>query len=212
MADQGGFIRGGAGRPVDGRLVGVITGWLLVASLIALAAVLTVGAVNTDQRDARLRAYGTPVSVTITSCYGRASGTGITVDGYVCRGAFTLNGHGYVAVLGGSAALHVRGDVVPAVADPRSPTTVRLAGSVPASGRRWQPFLTPATLALVAIVLAVAVLWRSRRFRPDNDRRPGPSRTGPPISARSIRSVAGGAGDGWPSSPPGRLHPESARG
>ncbi|HTW21036.1 MAG TPA: hypothetical protein VME70_12595 [Mycobacteriales bacterium] len=172
-----GYLRGGTGLAVDGRTVGLVTVWVVVVSLAALAGALFVGAVGAERRDAELRAHGTPVRVTVTSCYGRASGTGITVDGYVCRVAFAFDGVRRTTVLGGSTVLREPGRVLTAVVDPYSPTTVRTPGSLTA-GSHWLPFAAPAALAAVALVVGVVFGGLRRRPSPDA-KRPGPHRTGP---------------------------------
>jgi len=90
-----GYVRG-AGVVMDSRRT---LRALVVVSVLVLATltiVLTREAINANARISRLRQHGVPVDVTVTSCLGLASGSGITEAGYRCRGTFTLKGHHYI--------------------------------------------------------------------------------------------------------------------
>jgi uncharacterized membrane protein len=122
-----GYIRGGGGAPTDAPRVLRIFAGVCLGLLAAVAVALIVGAVHENSRRHELQHHGVTVQVTVTSCVGTATGTGITVNGFTCRGSFVLNGHTYVDVIRGSSQLLARGSVLTGVADPRSPSVLSTA-------------------------------------------------------------------------------------
>jgi hypothetical protein len=110
-----------------------------------------------------LRHRGVPVNVTVTSCLGILSGTGITVTSFQCRGSFDLAGRSYNAVIDGSSVNHAVGDVVKAIADPKHPTSVSTPSSVVGAHSSWRAFIGPAILFLVLVLVIVGGVWSSRR-------------------------------------------------
>lgn len=157
-----GYIRGGGGIVDTRRLFRVLIGSAIVA-LAALVVVLTVEGVHKNSRIDSLRHRGVPVDVTVTSCFGILSGTGITVTTFQCSGSFDLAGRSYKAVIGGSDVNHAAGDVVKAVADPKHPTSVSTASSLVNAHSSSRPFIGPAVLFLLLILLIAGALWWSRR-------------------------------------------------
>jgi hypothetical protein len=161
-----GYIRGGGGVDVDGRLVVRILLGLFVATLSILVAVLTAEAVHDNAQHVRLHRHGIPVNVTVTGCVGLASGTGITVAGYTCRGSFTVNGRTYDDVIGGSADLHQPGDRLRGVTDPSNPRILATAESVASEHPSRGAFVTPALLLLLLVLIVAFAAWRFRRQAP----------------------------------------------
>jgi hypothetical protein len=165
MTSPGGYIRGGAGRPTDNRHVLRIG---LVACLVAVALVVLALAVQASRqasRSDRLVHDGVAVRVTVTSCFGIATGTGITATDFACQGSFVLDGHRHVDRIGGSSKLLPTGTVIRGVTDPASPTTLSVAGAVTASSGAGRSYLLGAS-ALVLLLLAGIATWRLRRSRP----------------------------------------------
>jgi len=163
-----GYIRGGGGIVDPRRLFRVAVGSAIVA-LAVLVVVLTGEAVHKNSRIDSLRHRGVPVDVTVTSCFGILSGTGITVTTFQCSGSFELAGRSYNAVIGGSDANHAAGDVVKAIADPKHPTSVSTASSLVNAHSSWRRFVSPAVLFVLMILLIAGALWWSRR---DSAQRP----------------------------------------
>jgi hypothetical protein len=162
-----GYIRGGAGLPTDSRHVLRIAAGVLLAALAVLAIVLTVTAAHQNTRRHRLQQHGVGVQVTVTGCVGEATGSGITVDGFTCRGSFTLNGHRYNEVIGDSAQLLTPGHVLQGVTDPASPSTLSTAAAVRASAANsdWRAYIPPAILYGLLIVAAGVFWWSRQRHR-----------------------------------------------
>jgi len=156
------YIRGGGGVIDTRRLFRVVVGSAIVA-LAVLVTVLAVEAVHKNSRIDGLQRRGVPVDVTVTSCFGILSGTGITVTTFQCSGAFDLAGHSYHAVIAGSDINHQAGDVVQAVADPKHPTSISLASSLVNAHASWRPFIAPTVLFVVLVLLIAGALWWSRR-------------------------------------------------
>jgi hypothetical protein len=155
------YVRGAPGLAVGPRRIAWVVAGLGAAVLVFFVVVLTVSAIDEQSRTSRLRKVGVPVQATVTSCVGRASGTGITTIGYACRGVFTLAGVRHEAVIGRSSVLRAPGDVVPAVADPRDPSVLVTARSVARPPSSWTPFIAPASL-FVVLVAGVAIIVRRR--------------------------------------------------
>lgn len=168
----GGYIRGGGGVIDTRRLFRVVVGSAVVA-LVALVVVLTIEAVHKNSRIDSLHHRGVPVDVTVTSCLGILSGTGITVTSFQCNGSFNLDGRSYNAAITGSNVNHTAGDVVQAVADPKHPTSVSTATALVNAHSSWRAFIAPAVLFVVLVLLILGAVWWSRRASaqrpPDGD-------------------------------------------
>jgi hypothetical protein len=160
-----GYIRGAGGAPDRRRTLRV----LLVVSVLVLATlttVLTVQAIHANTRISRLRQHGLPVNVTVTSCLGLASGTGITETGYRCRGTFTLDGHHYNELIAGTNNLHPAGETIRAVTDPNDPAILSTADALATTHPSWTAFITPAIPILLIVSLLALVGCRRLRRKP----------------------------------------------
>jgi hypothetical protein len=157
-----GYIRGGGGIVDTRRLFRVIVGSAIVA-LAVLVVVLTIEAVHKNSRIDSLQHRGVPVDVTVTSCFGILSGTGITVTSFQCSGSFDLAGRSYNAVIVGSNVNHAVGDVVKAVADPKHPTSISTPSSLVNAHSSWRAFIGPAVLFVPLVLLIAGAAWWSRR-------------------------------------------------
>jgi hypothetical protein len=161
-----GYVRG-AGVVMDSRRT---LRALVVVSVLVLATltiVLTREAINANARISRLRQHGVPVDVTVTSCLGLASGSGITEAGYRCRGTFTLDGHHYNEVIAGTTDLRGAGETLHAVADPSDPAILSTADVLATTHPIWTAFISPA----IPMLLLLPLLVLARRLR----RKPPPS-------------------------------------
>jgi hypothetical protein len=141
----------------------------IVILLAVLTVVLVVQAVHQNALNRRLQSRGVPVNVVITHCVGRATGTGITTEGYDCTGRYVVDGTSYSHVIGGSSALFRPGQKVAAIADPRDPTLLATVRSVATTPARWKGFISAAiTFAVLLVFLGIALLFsrRSARTRP----------------------------------------------
>ena len=168
--DDASYLRGVRVADVDtGRVVRVLVAVVLIG-LIVLAGVLTVSATSQNSRLGKLRDQGVPVAMTVTGCLAISSGIGMSVEYWDCRGSYTLGGHPYNEVIGGSRT-HLRdGEVVEAVAVPGHPALVSLATSVSQRRSSFAPYVTPIILAALGVTGALGLLlWsrRRRRLHPD---------------------------------------------
>jgi hypothetical protein len=167
-----GYIRGGGGVIDTRRLFRVVAGSAIVA-LAVLVVVLTIETVHKNSRINGLQRRGVPVDVTVTSCLGVLSGTGVTVAYFECSGSFDLDGRSYNAVIAGSHANHSAGDVVKAVADPKHPTRISTVTALVNAHSSWRAFVGPGVLFLLLVLLIVGAFWWSRRNsaqrHPDGD-------------------------------------------
>jgi hypothetical protein len=159
------YIRGAGGVEVGWRRIAAVLVGASVVVLLAFAIVLTVEAAQQNSRINSLRASGVPVDVTVSSCLGMASGTGITESGYQCRGTFTVGGHRYNEVIDGSTDLHAPGDTLRAVTVPSDPAILSTATAVAAMHASWTAFVVPAALFLAALLTIALVVRHSRARR-----------------------------------------------
>jgi hypothetical protein len=162
-----GYIRGGGGIEVSrGRLVGALLGAMALA-LLVVAGVLGADAAGQNSRADRLHASGVAVDATVSGCVALASGTGITAYGYRCRATFSLDGRQHEEMLGGTNDLLPTGQTLAALTLRDDPGVLYTASSVDAMRSTWTVYVTPALLALLAVVLAVLAGygWRRRAHR-----------------------------------------------
>jgi hypothetical protein len=161
----GGYIRGGAGVTTDARQVLRIALWAFLGSLAILTIALVVNGLHHNARAQRLQHHGVAVPVIVTSCLGQATGTGITVNGFTCRGSFMLNDRHYNEVIGGSAALLNRGQAVHGVVDPSDPSNLSTAAAVQHTTAASRPFVLAGIPALALVIFGGLAFWSSRRER-----------------------------------------------
>jgi hypothetical protein len=159
------YIRGGAGMAVDtGRAVRIF-GLFCLAALATLVILLTISASHQNSRLSRLQHHGVPVNVTVTGCVGLASGTGVTQYGFTCRGTFTLDGHSYNEVIGGSNSIHAPGEVLQALTIPSDPTLLSTTTAVEHRHSSHTVYITPAILLGVFVLGVILYIGISRRTR-----------------------------------------------
>jgi hypothetical protein len=161
--ERPGYVRGAAGFSVDARTVKRLAAGFCIVALAVLAVVLVVQGVHTNAQNDRLKNHGLAVSLVVTHCVGRAGGTGITTEGYTCTGTFSLNGRSYTDMIGGSSALHRRGDILDGVTDPHNPKIVATAQSVAATKPSWHEYISAAITFVVLLVVTAFALWQFRR-------------------------------------------------
>ncbi len=168
--DDATHLRGVRVAQVDtGRVVRVLVAIALVG-LITLAAVLTASATSQNSRLNRLRNQGVPVQMTVTGCVAISSGIGMSVKYWECRGSYTLGGHSYNEVIGGSRAHLGDGQVVEAIAVPGHPALVSTSANLPQGRSSWTTYVPPIILAVLGVAGALGLmLWsrRRRRLRPE---------------------------------------------
>jgi hypothetical protein len=164
-----GYIRGGAGLAVSRRQVLLICLALLVIGLLALTVVLVTETAHDNARHRRLQTHGVAVQVTVTSCVGTATGTGITVNGFTCEGSFSLDGRRHVDQIRGTSALLSRGRVIAGITDPSSPGTLLTAHAVRRAVPSWHSYIGPVIPGGIAAVVVAAGLVGARIGRRRGD-------------------------------------------
>jgi hypothetical protein len=166
VTDEGtDYIRGAGGVTVDNRRVLVVVVGSCLAILAAVAVALGIAAVDQNSRNTNLKQRGVAVDVSVTSCIGVLSGTGVTVASFNCRGTFTLGGHTYTDTIRGSTAPLATGAIVKAIADPHNPSVLSTTQSVAAAHPSWRAFILPAVLLVLAVGGAAGLLGYVRRGR-----------------------------------------------
>jgi hypothetical protein len=163
---SGTYIRARAGGEVDARRVLRVVMFLCVVGLVALVIITTIGAANQNSVQSRLQRDGVPVKVTVTQCEGVTSGIGQALQYTTCRGDYTLAGHRYNEVIGGSRVVHPIGQTLEGVAVPGHPALLSTATAVAKKFSSWTPYITPIVLAAVTVVVLLVLLlaprWRRR--------------------------------------------------
>jgi len=158
-----GYIRGAGGANVSGRNVARVAVGFWLALLGCLAIVLAVQGVHQTSRDHRLQRQGVPVEVTVTSCFGRAAGTGVTPTGFSCTGTFSLDGRRYSDLIGGTSSLLARGSTLRAVTDPNHRSILATTSAVATTKPSWKNFVSAAIVFLVLLLSAALARWRLTR-------------------------------------------------
>jgi hypothetical protein len=175
LAPASGYIRGGGGIEIARHRIATVALGCAVVLLLFVGVMLAIDAATENSRIDLLRAHGVPVNVTVSSCLGMASGTGITASSFQCRGTFTVSGHAYDEVIEGSVDNRAPGDILNAVVVPSDPaivyTSVAAAQLRPSGGA----FVTPAILMALALGLGGAVAGWRRRTPGARVRRSNPS-------------------------------------
>jgi hypothetical protein len=147
----------------------------MVGSLVVLAVlvvVLFVVAANKNSKNTLLQRDGLPVTVTVTRCIGNLSGSGSTVAGYTCRGAFSFHGHRYHDVIGGLVQSTPAGSTVRGITDPSDPSILGWFPAVQHAQSSISSFIAPAILLGVLVVLVSLIAWRARGRRANVPARP----------------------------------------
>jgi hypothetical protein len=157
------YIRGAGGVEVRGGTVARVIVGICLTALAILVILVSLETVRQHSRYSRLQRSGVAVDVTVTGCLGLASGTGITVAGYTCKGTFLLDGHRYTDVIGGTSQLYQPGQRIRAVADPARPAVLATPESVARTHWSWTAFVTPVGLLVLLALLVALAGWRFRR-------------------------------------------------
>jgi hypothetical protein len=166
VTDEGtDYIRGAGGVTLDNRRVVVVVIGSCLAILAAVAVALGIAAAQQNSRNTHLKQHGIAVDVTVTSCIGVLSGTGVTVASFDCRGTFTLAGHTYTDAIRGSTQPLATGAIVNAVTDPHNPSVLSTTQSVAAAHPSWRALILPTVLLVLAIGGAALLLGYVRRGR-----------------------------------------------
>jgi hypothetical protein len=152
----------GAGVSVDGRKIAHVVVGLVLVTLVALSCVFFVAGAHQNGQFDRIHADGVGVRVTVDGCLGSLGGSGSNAAGYICRGAFTLDGVRHDEIIPGSQLRlphsTVRAIVVPD--DPALLVTVAAAATDRASAR---VYILPAVLLACAIAFGAVIILRRRR-------------------------------------------------
>jgi hypothetical protein len=159
--ESGSYIRGGGGVEIDPRRIVRPLAAICILALAGLSIGLAVDAGNQNGRAATLRKHGVPVTVSVTGCLAVSSGIGMGVEYWQCRGDFSLGGHRYNEVIGGSRALLEPGRQVAALAVPGQPASLSTVASVAEKHSSFTPYVTPVVLGAVAVVWAGGWALRS---------------------------------------------------
>jgi hypothetical protein len=170
-------LRGVRVAEIDPRRVFRVVVSLVLLALIASTVALIISAARQDARLHRLHHDGVQVEVTVTGCVGISSGVGMGIEYWECRGTYTLGGHSYNHVIGGSRAHLENGQQVPAIAVPGEPGLLSTVDTAAKKYSPWTAYVTPIILGAVTVALILGlVVWSKRRHR----RRAPNAPAGPP--------------------------------
>lgn len=142
------------------RVVRVLAGGMLVA-MVGLSIALAVATTRNHSGLEALSRRGVAVQATVTRCLAISSGVGMGVEYWRCQGSYSLGGRTYDQTIGDSRRLLDVGAVLPAVAVPGHPDLLALQRPGARSG--WGDFVPAILAGLVAVVMAVALMWGRRR-------------------------------------------------
>jgi hypothetical protein len=148
---------------VDSKQVVRVLSVVALVTLAVLAVVFAVGGAHRNGQVTRLTQHGVPVVMSITNCVGVASGSGSTPASFTCRGTFTLSGHRYDEILGGTQAQYPVGSSVKAVSVPGDPALVSTASSVAGEHASFSVFVVPIVLT---VLFAAGLVLLIRQHRP----------------------------------------------
>jgi len=162
----------GAGVSVDkGRLVWWVFLVVAVGLLVASVTLAVAGSRKNDQIN-QLRQHGVAVVVTATGCDGLLGGSGSNGAGYVCRGAFTLDGRQYNEELPGNTFLSP-GTKVGAIAVPSDPGLVTTPAILAGEHASNTVFVVPVVLGVLAVGGVIVLVFLRRRREPAANPPPG---------------------------------------
>jgi hypothetical protein len=157
-------LRGVRVAEVDSRWVFRIVIAVVLLVLLASTVALTVSGAHQNARLHRLHHEGVRVVVTATGCVGISSGVGMGIEYWECRGSYTLGGHSYNQVIGGSRAHLENGQKLVAVAVPGEPGLLSTVDAAAKKYSPWSAYVTPIILgaATVALLLGL-IVWSKLR-------------------------------------------------
>jgi len=159
-----GRLRGAGVDDVDPKALARFAVLLLVLVLAVLVVVLYAAGARKNAQVTKLRDHGVPVVVTITQCRGELGGSGSNGAGYVCRGAYRLDGRRFVEPIPGDTR-YDPGTTIKAVAVPADPQLVAPATTVAGEHPSAAVYVLPTVLLVALVAMCGAVGWRWRRRR-----------------------------------------------
>lgn len=159
-----GRLRGAGVDDVDPKALARFAVLLLVVVLAVLVVVLYAAGARKNAQVTKLRDHGVPVVVTVTQCRGELGGSGSNDAGFVCRGAYRLDGRRYVESIPGNTR-YDPGTTIKAVAVPDDPQLVAPATTVAGEHPSATVYVLPSVLLVALLATCGVVLWRWRRRR-----------------------------------------------
>lgn len=186
-AQRVGQLRGAGVDNVDPRQLARFAALVLVVVLAVLVVVLYAAGARKNAQATELSDHGVPVVVTITQCRGELGGSGSNGAGFVCRGAYRLDGKRYVESIPGDTR-YDPGTTIKAVTVPTDPRLVAPAATVASEHASATVYVLP-TVLLAALLATCGVLLyrlRRRRTRPADGGAPSVG-DDPPAAARIDR-------------------------
>ena len=159
-----GRLRGAGVDDVDPKALARFAVLLLVVVLTVLVVVLYAAGARKNAQVTKLRDHGVPVVVTITQCRGELGGSGSNDAGFVCRGAYPLDGRRYREPIPGDIR-YDPGTTIKAVAVPGDPQLVAPATTVAGEHPSATVYVLPTVLLVALLATCGVVLWRWRRRR-----------------------------------------------
>ncbi len=154
----------GAGVRADGRRVGRIAVFALVAVVVATAVVLAVAGSQKNAQISALRRNGVPVEVTVTACRGQLGGSGSNPVGYSCVGSYRFGGRTYSESIPGGSLLPP-GRVIRGIVTPGDPALFSTPAMLAAERPSWRVYLAPVLLVGAALAMVGGIVLRVRRTR-----------------------------------------------
>jgi hypothetical protein len=137
---------------------------VILVALAALSVIFFLGGAHRNSQIASLRQHGVPITARVTSCLGLLGGSGSNAAGYVCKGAFTLDGHHYDETLPGSS-FEQPGTPLHEVSLPSDPGLLETPAQVTADHTSNKVYILPTVLLVAFLALGSVVAVQLRRHR-----------------------------------------------
>ena len=147
----------------DGRRLGRIVAWVLVAGMIVLGVVMVGAKIADNDRAVRLHTSGIPVSARVTYCLGQLGGSGTNAVGFACKATYKVADTTYNEPVGGMSTFARPGSTVAGVVDPQNHTVLVTKASASSTTSTTAGLLFPALVILAGVVLAGILLATRRR-------------------------------------------------
>ena len=164
------------GAPVagDGRRLGRIVAWVLVAGIIIIGVVMVGAKVVDNDRAVRLHSSGIPVSARVTYCLGQLGGSGTNAVGFACKATYKVAGTTYNEPVGGMSTFAPPGSTMAGVVDPQNHTVLVTKASASSTTSTTAGLLFPVLVIVAGIVLAGILLVTRRRSAGEAPASPSP--------------------------------------
>jgi hypothetical protein len=108
-----------------------------VVMVLLVIGVSTFAAWHNEQSFNRLKNRGIHTTAVVKNCNGELGGSGSNGAGYICEGAYSINGQNYLSTINGLSRFEATSTKIAVVADPSNENSIEVASDFQKANFSW---------------------------------------------------------------------------